>query len=107
MVRYSCDELADSRYVISVEGHAMSAPKGRDVVCAAASALAIALAVAVERLANEGRTKCSAVSANDGAVYVDFTPENGEEERAAGIVNTVSDAFRYLEMNYPENVSVE
>ena len=106
MVEYNAVKTLDGGYIITVEGHANTAPKGADVVCAAASALTVALVEASRRMLSEGRAKVCRVALGDGYTEVELAPESGEEERAAGIVNTITDAFVWLEYNYPDFVAV-
>jgi len=106
MIRYNLNQMADGRFVIYIEGHAEAGPKGQDLVCAASSALASALNLGVMRLEAEGRTKSADIRVADGDVSVDFTPAENESERALGLVNTITDAFVWLESCYPDNVCV-
>ncbi|MBR6917908.1 MAG: ribosomal-processing cysteine protease Prp, partial [Clostridia bacterium] len=42
MINYQCD-LCSDRYIVSIEGHSNAAPAGEDIICAAASALALTM----------------------------------------------------------------
>ena len=106
MINYCVRELEGDRFVVWIDGHADSAPPGDDLVCAAASALAVALTEAVRRLDDEGRAEMTSICGDDGHLQIDFTVAEGEQERALGIINTVTDAFLWLENGYPDCVCV-
>ena len=105
MICYQSDVCTD-RFIISIEGHAGAAPEGSDIVCSAASILALALAGAVERLDGEGEISHCSSSVSKGSVQLDFTVKERALEKARAIVDTVTDGYLMLEENYPEFVSV-
>ena len=105
MINYQSDVCTD-RFIISIEGHAGAAPEGCDIVCSAASILALTLVGAVERLDAEGDVTHVSSSVSKGSVQLDFTVKERALEKVSAIVNTVTDGYLMLEENYPEFVSV-
>ena len=60
---------------MEMQGHAETAPKGQDLVCAAASALAETLAQAVERLYYQGMLRrCPRVELEEGRAEIIVQP---------------------------------
>ncbi len=105
MINYESDVCSD-RFIISIEGHAGAAPEGKDIVCAAASILALALVEGALRLDESGSLEHFSRSVAKGSVEVDFTVKDWARERAESLVDTVTGGFLMLEEHYPEFVSV-
>ena len=105
MIVYQSDVCTD-RFIISIEGHAGAAPRGADIVCSAASMLALTLASAVKRLDGEGEISRFSSSISKGSVQLDFTVKRRALEKVSAIVDTITEGYMMLEENYPEYVSV-
>lgn len=85
---------------LRVSGHAQYAPKGADIVCAAASVLVYALLEAAggaEELEPPGQTADSVAPL--------FALRGGEGDREA--FRVVAGGFRLLARQFPENVKFE
>lgn len=94
-----------SGYRVIVEGHAGAAPKGHDIVCAAASALAYTLAANVDSLFTSGCAEEPSIVLEDGDADISCKPKPGMEAVAMLILDTVCTGFEMLSLRYPEYVS--
>ena len=90
---------------MEMQGHAMTAPKGADLVCAAATTLAYTLAQAVQFLYEQGRLEEKPkIQIEDGYAFVSASP-NGDSLAETLMVFWVSQVGAYvLEHNYPQAV---
>lgn len=82
---------------VEMRGHANAGPPGSDLVCAAASTLAITLKAALD--ANDIRYK---LELDDGVFVL-----RCRDEAAAGAFNTVMCGMEALRTMYPEHIDVE
>ena len=90
---------------ITVEGHAGYKARGKDIVCAAASALAYAAAGALVEVA--GLAQCHVE--RDGFFAVSVPEELGWEARrtAETIMRTACVGFRLIAAEYPKHLKLE
>ena len=90
---------------MEMQGHAMTAPKGADLVCAAATTVAYTLAQAVQFLYEQGRLEEKPkIQIEDGYAFVSASP-NGDSLAETLMVFWVSQVGAYvLEHNYPQAV---
>ena len=88
---------------LRIEGHAGSAPKGEDLVCAGVSALGFTLLLAA------GEYYADIVTDEDsGLMEVTLKPQNVEESAYCFVVmNTIADGLELLAGQFPEFVSYE
>lgn len=90
-----------------VQGHAQSAPYGKDLVCAAASMLVAAItqsaicADAEDRLERRPKT-----ISREGYKEVIVTPKPRYEKETRAMFEVVMHGFEALAHNFPDNVSV-
>lgn len=84
---------------INVQGHANAAPKGEDVVCAAATILIRTLAKTLE-VAVPDMVK---TDVSDGKADITVT---GYDPVAAVAIETVCMGFRLLQEQYPEHIKI-
>lgn len=77
---------------VTLKGHAGSAEYGKDLVCAAVSALALTLAANVEGKEN------AEVSLQPGNSRISCTPD------AAGVFDCICKGFQLLAERFPEHV---
>lgn len=105
MINYESDVCTD-RFIISIEGHADSAPAGQDLICAAASMLALTLIAAVRRIDEAGGLKDFYHSVNKGSVELDFTVRDHFLTIAEALTEAATEGFLMLEAKYPGNVRV-
>ena len=95
----------DGTVCMQMQGHAKTAPKGEDLVCAAATTLAYTLAQAVQFLYEQGRLEEKPkIQIEDGYAFVSASP-NGDSLAETRMVVWVSQVGAYvLEHNYPQAV---
>ena len=95
----------DGTVCMQMQGHAKTAPKGEDLVCAAATTLAYTLAQAVQVLYEQGRLEeTPKIQIEDGYAFVSASP-NGDSLAETLMVFWVSQVGAYvLEHNYPQAV---
>lgn len=88
---------------LTVKGHAGAAPRGQDLVCAAASVLAFtALAVVDE---NKERFLPAVVTDADSADFrIMCNPVDGQLGRCRDVLDTVFTGFEILAGEYPDYV---
>lgn len=105
MIQVSFSELLNG-FVFECDGHAGMAPKGHDLVCAAASALCLALHGRLRELQSEGEIRISQYSVSDGymAVACEYTGGAISWDRAYSAVKTVLSGFEAVEELYPEYI---
>lgn len=101
MIRARYDRRA---YCLTVEGHAGAGAKGRDLVCAAASALAFTAAACAE----DGREKfLPAVCRGEGRLRVACRPGRRHAAACRRMLDTVFTGFELLANQYPDFVRAE
>ena len=97
----------DGTVCMEMQGHAMTAPKGEDLVCAAATMVAYTLAQAVQFLYEQDRLQGEPkIQIVDGYAYITAKPKKIAE---AEVLMTfwVAQAGAYvLDRNYPKAVSL-
>ena len=98
---YKSDDLIH----MDMQGHAGTAEKGKDLVCAAATMLVYTLAQAVQFLYEQGRLEEKPkIQIEDGYAFVSASP-NGDSLAETLMVFWVSQVGAYvLEHNYPQAV---
>lgn len=91
-----------------LQGHAQTAPKGQDLVCAAATMLAYTAAQAVQFLFEQDKLRCKPrIRIRDGKAVIIATPT---EEARAEVLHTFWVAqcgAHVLAHNYPKYVKLE
>lgn len=94
---------------VSIDGHANSGEPGHDLVCAAVSALAYTLGVAVvnmnaayRREIREPKTEFS-----PGKALISCVPVNRYKSTVTLIFDTICAGFEYLAQNNPDYISYE
>lgn len=92
---------------LSMEGHARSAERGRDIVCAAASMLLFTLAEAICMLEKTGAAKSVASVFDKGKAELKWEAVTGREKECNIATKAVLGGFRILADRYPEYVKVQ
>lgn len=93
---------------VTVEGHAYSAEPGRDLVCAAASALLYTLAANVSSLEEGGQIgKNPVVLMESGNAEIRVLPRSRFANIVTVIFDTICTGFALLAQNNPEHFSFE
>ncbi|MGM0214954.1 ribosomal-processing cysteine protease Prp [Enterococcus sp. AZ109] len=94
MIKATFNKENDRYTRYQITGHANYADLGKDIVCAAVSALYTAI--------TNKLICCSAVTINDNEVLI-----NVENEVCDTLVDTLYTALSDIQMHYPDNVSVD
>ena len=92
---------------VSVVGHAMSAEKGQDLVCASASILVYTLASFVENMKNAGQVYNPTAELKDGDALISCSPPNKFKKSVTLVFDSLCAGFEILARDYPDNVSYE
>lgn len=91
----------EENFSLTIDGHAGSAPKGEDLVCAAVSMLAFTLEAAVK---DHMETLLPSVYHADGKIVIRCTPAPRHKKTCRTIFRTIFAGFELLGQQYPEYV---
>ena len=91
---------------MQADGHAGFAEPGKDIVCAAVSALLQALGVGIERLARYGRVTAKTVEFKDGQALLSATPIAESEGEVRLLFDVFGESLLRLAEEYSEYVEV-
>ena len=92
---------------VTVEGHAGSGPKGHDLVCASASALALTLAGNVSYMEAQEAVRNVIIKLDDGNAEIQCTAYRRYKDSVEQIYRAICVGFELLATKYPENISYE
>lgn len=92
---------------VTVEGHAMSAEKGQDLVCASASILLYTLASFVENMKEARQTYNPKVDLKEGDALICCQPPNRYKGAVTLVFDSICGGFELLARDYPDNISYE
>lgn len=92
---------------ITVHGHAGSAEEGKDLVCAAVSALVLTAVVNVRRMEEKGCTCSTAVTVDKGDAEIQVNPKAYFRLSIMQILDAICAGFEVLSREYPEYVRYE
>ena len=92
---------------VSVVGHAGSAEKGKDLICASASILVYTLADFVKKAEKEGQVWCSVIHIDEGDTIISCSPNEGKKESITEVFDAICRGFELLARDYPDNISYE
>lgn len=102
--RNGCDKSLHMEF----NGHAGSAPRGEDLVCAAATMLAYTAAQAVQFLYEQGKLrKPPRIVLTDGAATVVATPLPETEAETMMVFWVAQAGAHVLARNYPQNAVLD
>lgn len=97
----------DGMLWLSMEGHAGAAPKGQDIVCAAATMLMYTAAQAALDMGSRGELQTSpSVKLDDGSAGVAFRPKEEAIEKGRLVLDVIRRGLEVLGKRYPENVAI-
>ena len=92
---------------LSMAGHAGTAPKGQDIVCAAATMLMYTAAQAALDMGSRGELqRPPSVKLDDGDAGVSFRPKEGAMEKGRLVLDVIRRGLEVLGKRYPENVAI-
>ena len=107
MLRAEFKLVGSGTLVLTLEGHADSAPEGEDLVCAAASILAYTAAQEVRDMERAGKLrKRPRVELSKGRCRVTCTPKAEAWSEALHTYKVAQTGFRLLAANFPEHVAL-
>lgn len=93
---------------MTLKGHSEAAPKGQDLVCAAATMLAYTAAQAVQFLQEQDKLKKKPrISVHDGSAVVIATPKEDAYAEALCAFWVAQCGAHVLARNYPQQVTLE
>lgn len=108
MIRLQFQQAENGSLHFRAEGHAASAPKGEDLVCAAATMLTYTLAQTVQFLWEEGKLKRKPrLSLEDGKAHIIATPTGEGYAETLHAFFVVQCGAHVLSHNYPAFVTLE
>lgn len=87
---------------VRITGHAGAAPAGRDLVCAAVSALAWTLGANLERLEKTGALEALSVRMAPGCCLARCTPAPGREAQVQAVFDTLWLGLEGLAKHYSQ-----
>lgn len=91
---------------LTVSGHANTAPKGRDLLCAAVTALTETFIATAGIMAEKGDCRCE-TAVDDGRAAARCRCETEEAFSVLSVsLGTVKTGFALLESNYPDHLVV-
>ena len=92
---------------VSIVGHAESAEKGKDLICASASILAYTLADFVKKAKEEDKVRFCLTFIEEGDTIISCSPHEGNKAEVTTVFDAICRGYELLAENYPENVSYE
>lgn len=92
---------------VTVKGHAGSGPEGHDLVCAAASALALTLAGNVSYMEAQEAVRNVIVNLKEGDAEIQCTPYRRYKDSVEQIYRAICVGFELLATKYPDNISYD
>ena len=92
---------------LTVTGHAESAEKGHDLVCASASMLAYTLAANVANMADNGQVREPIMEMEEGNTVVSCKPRSNLKASVTLVFDSICVGFEKLAHDYPEYISYE
>ena len=92
---------------VTIQGHAGSGPEGHDLVCAAASALALTLAGNIAYMEAQGAVRAVTTKLEEGNAEICCTPVRKYKDSAEQIIRAVCVGFELLASKYPGNIRYE
>ena len=92
---------------VSVSGHANSGEFGRDLVCAACTAIAVTLGENVAAMKQSGHVRTGTVSYEHGAALVCCAPASRYNNIVTVIFDAICMGFDRLSKEYPDYITYE
>lgn len=93
--------------MLTVKGHAGSAEKGKDLVCAAASILALTIAQNIKEMEIKKQLKKKPViRLDEGNTVITCKPTKNNMNKAMHMFECIQTGYALLAFNYPEFVQI-
>lgn len=99
-------DINKDKCALYVTGHANSAPKGEDLICASASILALTLAKVIDD-SRDKLKKEPCLELKDGTAKIVWTPMRAYAAALYNSFYTIITGYRVLASEYPEYITVE
>lgn len=100
-------QLSRNRAQLTMSGHAGYAPKGHDLVCAAASTMLMAGMISLNNQTRKETNVYYDDPGEMGITQLDCGPCEQDMEKVMTIYRTMACGFEALAFKYPENVDFE
>lgn len=91
---------------VKITGHAESAEKGKDLICASASILFYTLVENVDRMQRESKCKAQ-IKALEGDAEVKVIASPDYHDEVTKVINTIMVGYEILAEEYPEYLSID
>lgn len=98
-------EKTKDKYKLKLDGHCNTAPKGYDLVCAAASILCLTMAQVLQENGEKLRGEPK-IELNDGDALLVWKPYKKYESALYNSLYTVLKGYQVLAYNYPECIEL-
>ena len=92
---------------LQVKGHAGSAEKGKDLVCAAVSTLVLTLAANTDRMARAGWVTEPVIRLGEGDALIRCDPQPDYRAAVELVFGSLCQGFCLLADKYPEYVKID
>ena len=106
MIRVFIRSDVNGEISVKVKGHAMSAPKGEDLICSAASAYILQLQDTIEALNRNGWLEKAKIKVEDGQANITYTPKEAYRGIVEYLTMMTTTGFDRLQKEYPEYVKL-
>ena len=93
--------IRKSETCVTLEGHAGSDIYGKDLVCAAVSALALTLDANIDRMRRQGMLESSVVHLAPGSARLRCTPRKERRKEVAAVFDGICAGFAMLGEKFP------
>ena len=98
-------EHKDNRFNLCVDGHATSAPKGEDVICAGVSTLTITLAQALTEHSPEWLDKC-VIRTMEGHSTFEIVAKKDKHYKVSIIFDTILAGYQLMWNTFPDYIQL-
>lgn len=92
---------------LTVEGHALSAEPGHDLVCASASMLVYTLAANVANMADARQVRQPIIENREGKAEISCNPRHNLKNTVTLVYDSVCVGFELLAHDYPQYIKYE
>lgn len=98
-------EVKRNGLTLTIKGHAQSAEKGKDLICASASMLFYTLVANIEQMEGVGKCK-SQIKALEGDAEVKVIASPSAHDEVTSVFNTIMTGYEVLSNEYPEFIKI-
>ena len=92
---------------VTIDGHANSAEKGKDIICASVTILAHTLDAFVNNLKGAGQTRYPTIELNEGNAVIDCRPLNRYKDAVKLVFDSICGGFDLLAQGHPQYIAFE